>query len=156
MDHAQYVLAMFLTDNNSFYSYMADQSDQDALEIVSEITEYLNYLLKLLLQSKQKLEAIGYCYEHLAENFKSVVCFEDMRILKRLVDKTPTSKIDQIKLNKDHLADFVVALHRLKKNMPLDIPLSVTQVNMSQNTFLNNILDILTESENKDNKTKIK
>ncbi|WBA24861.1 IMV membrane protein J1, partial [Monkeypox virus] len=67
MDHNQYLLTMFFADDDSFFKYFASQDDESSLSDILQITQYLDFLLLLLIQSKNKLEAVGHCYESLSE-----------------------------------------------------------------------------------------
>ncbi|AUL80215.1 hypothetical protein [Vaccinia virus] len=66
MDHNQYLLTMFFADDDSFFKYLASQDDESALSDILQITQYLDFLLLLLIQLKNKLEAVRHCYESLS------------------------------------------------------------------------------------------
>ncbi|AWU47110.1 IMV membrane protein [Sea otter poxvirus] len=153
MNHSQYVFSMFLADDNAFFAYLTSQSDSDAMDVILDVTKHLTYILQLLIKSKDKLEAIGHCFEPLTENFRSLIHFKNMRQLRRVFDRTPLDvSSEQVRIKSDQITDFVVALMRLEKYMPLPELPNIVEVDMSQDIFLKNILEILSDDSNDETK----
>ncbi|ASK51270.1 IMV membrane protein, virion morphogenesis [Eptesipox virus] len=148
MDHDKYLLTMFFANDKSFFKYLSEQDDEIAMMDVSCIIEHLNFLLMLLIKSKEKLEAIGHCYEPLSEDFKSVMDFSSMTEMKQLLNKTPINVNDvSVKVDKGYLLDFVISMIRLKNSVDYKTPKHVTYIDPRHNQLLSNILKIINKSE---------
>ncbi|AMB18393.1 M060R [Myxoma virus] len=145
MDHGKYLLTIFLNDDDSFFKYLAAQEDDVAMSDVHTIVDYLNFLLALLIKSKDKLEAVGYYYAPLSEEYKAVFDFTDTKSLKQLFNKQPVyvESDSPICVDKGYLADFVLATTRLKKQLNLTLDKDVTYVDPYKDKRFANILSIL-------------
>ncbi|AOP31571.1 virion morph [Skunkpox virus] len=144
MDHNQYLLTMFLADDDSFFKYLASQDDESSLSDILQITQYLDFLLLLLIQSKNKLEAIGHCYESLSEEYRQLTKFTDTQDFKKLFNKVPIATDGRVKINKGYLFDFVVSMMRFKKEssiMPNIGP--VRYIDPRRDIVFSNVMDIL-------------
>ncbi|QDJ95079.1 IMV membrane protein [Hypsugopox virus] len=148
MDHDKYLLTMFFTDDKSFFKYLSEQEDDIAMTDISCIVEHLNFLLTLLIKSKEKLEAIGHCYEPLSEDFKAIVDFSSMTEMKQLLNKTPLNVKDvSVNVDKGYLLDFVISMIRFKNNVNYKTPKHITYIDPKYNQLLSNILKIINKSE---------
>ncbi|QCO69501.1 recombinant pox virus viron protein [Myxoma virus] len=147
MDHGKYLLTIFLKDDESFFKYLSEQDDDTAMSDVQIITEYLDFLLELLIKSKDKLEAVGYYYAPLSEEYKSVFEFSDMLSLRKLFNKIPVNTVTNtpVFVDKGYLSDFVVASTRLKNQLklPVNKEIKVSYIDPKKDITFNNILSIL-------------
>ncbi|APG58282.1 protein J1 [BeAn 58058 virus] len=102
----------------------------------------------LLIQSKDKLESIGYYYEPLSEKFNTLVDFSNMKTFRTIYNRIPVSvSKSSIDINKGKLSDFVTTLIRLKKDYNVHIPDSTTYIDPRKDIRFNNILSILNKNE---------
>ncbi|ABQ43540.1 virion protein [Tanapox virus] len=148
MDHIKYLLTIFLEEDDSFFKYLSEQSDEVAMTDIVDITKCLNFLLMILIKSKDKLESVGYYYEPLSEEMNSFVNFSDMKSFRVLFNKVPTSfSKSVINVNKGYLSDFVVSMLRYKKCFKDEVPVPTTYIDPRiDKTFLN-MLSILHKNE---------
>ncbi|AAK85026.1 hypothetical protein [Lumpy skin disease virus] len=146
MDHSKYLLTIFLENDDSFFKYLSEQDDETAMSDIETIVTYLNFLLSLLIRSKDKLESIGYYYEPLSEECKTLVDFSNMKNFRILFNKIPINILNkQITVNKGYLSDFVTTLMRLKKELFLESPEPITYIDPRKDPTFLNILSILHE-----------
>ncbi|QQG31552.1 Poxvirus J1 protein homolog [Swinepox virus] len=147
MDHRKYLLTMFFEDNDSFFKYISSQEDDDALSDIAVIIRQLDFILMMLIKSKDKLESIGYLYEPLSEEYRHVIDFSDMKNLRSMFNKITIRVSDKcVQVNKGYLSDFVTSLIRLSDS---DIntydSFDITYIDPRRNITWNNILSILNE-----------
>ncbi|AAR07421.1 65R [Yaba monkey tumor virus] len=148
MDHIKYLLTIFLEDNDSFFKYISNQSDKAAMSDIEDITKCLNFLLMILIRSKDKLESIGYYYEPLSEEMNSFVDFSDMKSFKVLFNRAPTKfSKSVIQVNEGYLSDFVVSMLRYKKLFKDDLPSPTTYIDPRVDKMFLNMLSILHKNE---------
>ncbi|AAA48081.1 core component [Vaccinia virus Ankara] len=145
MDHNQYLLTMFFADDDSFFKYLASQDDESSLSDILQITQYLDFLLLLLIQSKNKLEAVGHCYESLSEEYRQLTKFTDSQDFKKLFNKVPIVTDGRVKLNKGYLFDFVISLMRFKKESSLATTAidPIRYIDPRRDIAFSNVMDIL-------------
>ncbi|AKJ93722.1 virion morph [Raccoonpox virus] len=144
MDHNQYLLTMFFADDDSFFKYLASQDDESSLSDILQITQYLDFLLLLLIQSKNKLEAVGHCYESLSEEYRQLAKFTDTQEFKKLFNKVPIATDGRVKLNKGYLFDFVVSMMRFKKESSIIPNIDpVRYIDPRRDIVFSNVMDIL-------------
>lgn len=55
----QHLLTLFLTDDSGFYNYLSEKSDDDAMNDINIVKYYMDFLLSILIRSKEKLENIA-------------------------------------------------------------------------------------------------
>ncbi|ABI99058.1 virion protein [Deerpox virus W-1170-84] len=147
MDHNKYLLTIFLEDNESFFKYISEQDDETAMSDIENIVNYLDFLLLLLIKSKDKLESIGYFYEPLSEEYRSLIDFSDMKNFRVLYNRIPINVTPEssIELNKGYLSDFVISLMRLKKEFKGSdsVTKTITYIDPRKDISFSNILSIL-------------
>ncbi|QGN68068.1 IMV membrane protein [Equine molluscum contagiosum-like virus] len=144
MDHKQCLLTMFFADDSSFFTYLADQDDDAALEDVLLVKHYLDFLLALLVRAKDKLEALGHCYEPLSEDFRALVHVRAMRELRKVHDRA-LLRLDgaPVRVSQGYLADFVLSLVRLARELDLGVPPPTRYVDPRDDPYLASLLEIL-------------
>ncbi|ADT91097.1 virion assembly protein [Cotia virus SPAn232] len=148
MDHIKYILTIFLENDDSFIKYLSEQDDETTISDIENVTSYLNFLLMILIQSKDKLESIGYYYEPLSEKFNTLVDFSNMKTFRTLYNRIPINvSKSSININKGNLSDFVTTLIRLKKDYNVNIPETTTYIDPREDIRFNNILSILNKNE---------
>ncbi|QHG62625.1 virion protein [Cetacean poxvirus 1] len=143
---------MFFANDNSFFKYLSEQEDEIAMSDLETISCYLDFMLTMLIKSKDKLEVVGYCYDPLSEDFRSLVKFIDMNDLRKVYDKALTNVNDDvnIKLYKGYLTDFIISLMRLKTESKLeDIPNHTRYIDPRRSICFSNMLSILHQKQNR-------
>ncbi|ATI21174.1 virion morph [Eastern grey kangaroopox virus] len=144
MDHRQYVLTMFFAEDESFVDYLADRDDDQAMEDVLLVKRYLNFLLALLIRSKDKLEALGHCYEQLSRSFRALIRLRSSEVLVKTFHRPLVVPSGQpVTIDRGYLSDFVVSLIRLEKDRDYDIPEPTRFLNPSDDVYLKNVVSIL-------------
>ncbi|AST09284.1 virion protein [Murmansk poxvirus] len=144
MDHVQYLLTMFFAEDDSFFKYLANQDNESSLSDILHITNYMDFLLLLLIRSKNKLEAIGHCYDSLSEEYRQLTKFTNTQELKKLFNKVPTTTDGLLKINRGYLFDFVVSMMRFKKESMNDIvPEPTRYIDPRRDISFSNVMDIL-------------
>ncbi|QHR82604.1 virion assembly protein [Brazilian porcupinepox virus 1] len=148
MDHVKYLLTIFLENDDSFVKYISEQDDETSISDIENIVSYLNFLLMLLIKSKDKLESIGYYYEPLSEEYKTLTNFSDMRTFRTIHNKIPIDTVKSpIDINRGFLSDFVITMMRLKKEFNDSVPDMTTYIDPRNDIMFKNILSILHKNE---------
>lgn len=135
---------MFLASDDSFFSYLAEQDDDAAMDDVAVIKQYLDFLLALLLRAKEKLELVGHCYEPLSEDFRALLRVRGVEALQRRHDRQLLSLGGgPVRVDKGYLSDFVVSMVRLERELGLGAPPPTAYVDPRDDPFLLRMMEIL-------------
>ncbi|AEN03662.1 virion protein [Yokapox virus] len=151
MDHVQYLLTMFFAEDDSFFKYLTTQDNESSLSDILHITNYMDFLLLLLIKSKNKLEAIGHCYDSLSEEYRQLTKFTNSQDFRKLFNKIPTTTDGLVTINRGYLFDFVVSMMRFKKESKNDTPEYTRYIDPRRDISFSNIMNILDDT-NKVNK----
>ncbi|QRY18951.1 ORF-81 [Teiidae poxvirus 1] len=143
MEHQQ-LLTLFLTDDNGFYSYLADKNNDEAINDINIVKNYMDFILSVLIRSKEKLENIGCSYEPMSESFKSLIKVkEDGSLVKSFSKPLLNPHLDRINLNRGYISDFAISVIRLSKDNPFELPENTKYINPNNNTFISNLVAVL-------------
>ncbi|CCD83242.1 subunit of the poxvirus multiprotein entry-fusion complex [Squirrelpox virus] len=153
MDHSQYLLTMFFEESNSFFAYLAAQEDDAAMDDVATVVRHLDVLLHLLLRGKEKLEAIGHCYEPLSEDVTALFEFRNMRELRRVLDRASGPAAEgRVAIRRGYLTDFAVSLVRLAADARFDPPPMVRYLDPRNDPVLAGVVSLLRTDDKSKNK----
>ncbi|AAR83524.1 CNPV178 putative IMV membrane protein [Canarypox virus] len=140
----QHLLTLFLTDDNSFYAYLAEKTDDEAIRDIDKIKNYMDFLLGTLIRSKEKLENIGCSYEPMSESFKTIIKVKDDGTLVKAFNKPLLNPLsEKVKLNRGYVSDFAISIIRLSKNNPFNLPKNTKYINPNNNMYISNLISIL-------------
>lgn len=140
----QHLLTLFLTDDNGFYSYLSEKNDDEALEDINTIKKYMDFILSVLIRSKEKLENIGCSYEPMSESFKALIKVKDDGTLVKAFTKpllNPHS--EKIVLDRGYTSDFAISVIRLSNKSNSILPGNTKYINPSENMYINNLISLL-------------
>nr|WQH57954.1 MAG: MC075R [Molluscum contagiosum virus] len=145
MDHKQYLLTMFFAEDSSFFKYLAEQDDDTALDDVMLVKHYMDVLLALLVRAKNKLEALGHCYEPLSEDFRALLHVRQLRELRQVHDRALLRlDAEPVRVSHGYLADFVLSLVRMARELgELGVPPRTRYVDPRDDPTLAYVLEIL-------------
>nr|WGO62693.1 virion assembly protein [Wadden Sea poxvirus] len=149
MDHTRYLLTMFFTEDETFFNYISKQDDETSIDDIYNIKNHLNFLLMILIKAKDKLEAIGYSYEPLSEEYVACLDFSNTKELRVLHNRIPINVNKQpIIIDRGYLADFVFSLIRYKKESNnIKIPTVTRYIDPRKDIQFLNILNILHDNK---------
>ncbi|UOX38685.1 J1 protein [Finch poxvirus] len=140
----QHLLTLFLTDDSSFYAYLAEKTDDEAIRDIDKVKNYMDFLLGTLIRSKEKLENIGCSYEPMSESFKTIIKVKDDGTLVKAFNKPLLNPLsEKVKLNRGYISDFAISIIRLSKNNPFNLPKNTKYINPNNNMYISNLISIL-------------
>ncbi|AYN60999.1 IMv membrane protein [Orf virus] len=121
MDHEKYVLSMFLEEDNSFFSFVAALSDDEALGAVQSAAALLDFLLSVVVRGKEKLAAAGHHYDSIEDGrARAAFEFRDLRELAQLFDRRPCGVQDRVRVRDGPARAFVDAALGLMRERGFD------------------------------------
>ncbi|ASC55588.1 membrane protein-like protein [Seal parapoxvirus] len=121
MDHEKYILSMFLEEDDSFFSFVAALSDDEALNAVQTASSFLDFLLAVVVRGKEKLAAAGHHYDSVADGrARAVMEFRDLRTLARLFDRQPCAASGRVRVRAGPAMAFVEAGRALMQHRGFD------------------------------------
>ncbi|ARE67687.1 SWPV1-154 [Shearwaterpox virus] len=140
----QHLLTLFLTDDSGFYAYLAEKDDGEVIKDIDKVKHYMDFLLSILIKSKEKLENIGCSYEPMSESYKTLIKVKDDGTLIRTFNKPLLNPLSEnIKLNRGYVSDFAISIIRLSKGNPFKLPKNTKYINPNNNTYISNLISVL-------------
>lgn len=107
---------MFLEEDNSFFSFVAQLRDEEALDAVQEASALLDFLLSVVVRGKEKLAAVGHHYDSVADGrSRALLEFRDLRTLVRLFDRQPCGAAGRVRVPGPAARGFVDAAAALMR-----------------------------------------
>ncbi|QRI42897.1 putative IMV membrane protein [Cheloniid poxvirus 1] len=143
-DTDQHLLTLFLTDDSSFYAYLAEKTDDESIKDIDKIKHYMDFLLSILIRSKEKLENIGCSYEPMSESYKTLIKVKDDGTLVKAFNKPLLNPLsEKVKFNRGYISDFAISIIRLSKDNPFNLPKHNKYINPNNNMYISNLISVL-------------